>query len=53
MPARTAGKQKPPHKPNKTELKKQKRKRDHEDLQKLEQAIAELVSETDRKLVHA
>ncbi|KAK1244631.1 hypothetical protein MKX07_003430 [Trichoderma sp. CBMAI-0711] len=42
MPARIAGKQKPPHKPNKTELKKQKRKRDHEDLQKLEQAIAEL-----------
>ncbi|TFB01125.1 hypothetical protein CCMA1212_006707 [Trichoderma ghanense] len=42
MPARTAGKQKPPHKPNKTELKRQKRKRDHEDLQKLQEAIAEL-----------
>ncbi|KAL6882852.1 DEAD domain-containing protein [Trichoderma longibrachiatum] len=42
MPARIAGKKKPPHKPTKTELKKQKRKRDHEDLQKLQQAIAEL-----------
>ncbi|KAL6866717.1 DEAD domain-containing protein [Trichoderma novae-zelandiae] len=42
MPPRTAGKQKPPHKPNKTEVKKQKRKRDHEDLHKLAEAIAEL-----------
>lgn len=42
MPARIAGKKKPPHKLTKTELKKQKRKRDHEDLQKLQQAIAEL-----------
>ncbi|KAL7948580.1 DEAD domain-containing protein [Trichoderma barbatum] len=42
MPAQTAGKQKPQHKPNKTELKKQKRKRDHEDLHKLEEAIAQL-----------
>ncbi|EHK20912.1 uncharacterized protein TRIVIDRAFT_50536 [Trichoderma virens Gv29-8] len=42
MPAKTAGKPKPQHKPNKTELKKQKRKRDHEDLHKLEEAIAQL-----------
>ncbi|KAL7934279.1 DEAD domain-containing protein [Trichoderma chlorosporum] len=42
MPAKTAGKQKPQHKPNKTELKKQKRKRDHEDLHKLDEAIAQL-----------
>ncbi|KAL6796758.1 DEAD domain-containing protein [Trichoderma sp. SZMC 28012] len=42
MPAKTVGKQKPQHKPNKTELKKQKRKRDHEDLHKLAEAIAQL-----------
>lgn len=44
MPAKTAGKPKPQHKPNKTEIKKQKRKRDHEDLHKLAEAIAQLVS---------
>ncbi|KAM0253345.1 hypothetical protein ACHAQJ_007296 [Trichoderma viride] len=42
MPARAAGRQPPQHKPNKSELKKQKRKRDHEDVHKIEEAIAEL-----------
>lgn len=42
MPSRAAARQPPKHKPNKTELKKQKRKRDHEDLQKIEEAIQEL-----------
>jgi ATP-dependent RNA helicase DDX10/DBP4 len=43
MPSRAAVRQPPKHKPNKTEIKKQKRKRDHEDLQKIDEAIQELV----------
>ncbi|KAM0521859.1 hypothetical protein ACHAPE_002421 [Trichoderma viride] len=42
MPPRAAVRQPPKHKPNKTEIKKQKRKRDHEDLQKIDEAIQEL-----------
>ncbi|KAL7925730.1 DEAD domain-containing protein [Trichoderma austrokoningii] len=42
MPSRAAARQPPKYKPNKTEIKKQKRKRDHEDLQKIEEAIQEL-----------
>jgi hypothetical protein len=49
MPARPARRQPPQHKPNKSEIKKQKRKRDHEDVHKIEEAIAELVSGMKRK----
>lgn len=51
MPSRAAARQPPKHKPNKTELKKQKRKRDHEDLQKIDEAIQELVGCMKRKQI--
>lgn len=51
MPSRAAARQPPKHKPNKTELKKQKRKRDHEDLEKIEEAIQGLVGCMKRKQI--
>lgn len=51
MPPKAAARQPPKHKPNKTEIKKQKRKRDHEDLQKIEEAIQELVGCMRRKQI--
>lgn len=43
MATRTPGRQAKPQKQNKTDSRQQKRKRDQDDLQQLEQAVADLV----------